>query len=290
MGTIFIGTCSWKYPSWEKLVYSQPKGINYLAEYAQKYNTVEVDQWFWSLFPEQKIKLPDPRAVKEYRESVPSHFRFSIKAPNSVTLTHYYSLGKKEPLQANPHFLSKAVFLDFLKRLEPLQPVLGPILLQFEYLNKQKMESQILFARLLENFMATLPAGYEYALEIRNPHYWNAEFLSMLARHRLTPVLLQGYWMPPIADLYRQWKAQLDPLPAIILRLHGEDREGMERASGESWNKIIRPRDAELKEIAEIAKQIVSLGQRLYINVNNHYEGSAPLTIEKLKGFLSLNA
>ena|SRR5208283_1605447 len=36
-----VGTCSWKYPSWKGLVYSRAAGINYLAEYAQKYDSVE---------------------------------------------------------------------------------------------------------------------------------------------------------------------------------------------------------------------------------------------------------
>ena len=44
-----IGTCSWKYPSWKGLVYSRATGIDYLSEYATRYNTVEVDQWFWAL-------------------------------------------------------------------------------------------------------------------------------------------------------------------------------------------------------------------------------------------------
>src|SRR6056297_1251867 len=34
MPSLRIGTCSWKYPSWEGLVYSAPKDINYLEEYA----------------------------------------------------------------------------------------------------------------------------------------------------------------------------------------------------------------------------------------------------------------
>ena len=33
--TLRIGTCSWKYPSWEGLVYSKATGINYLEEYAR---------------------------------------------------------------------------------------------------------------------------------------------------------------------------------------------------------------------------------------------------------------
>jgi aspartyl-tRNA(Asn)/glutamyl-tRNA(Gln) amidotransferase subunit A len=39
-----IGTCSWKYPSWRGLVYSEAPGINHLAEYSGKYDCVEVDQ------------------------------------------------------------------------------------------------------------------------------------------------------------------------------------------------------------------------------------------------------
>jgi uncharacterized protein YecE (DUF72 family) len=46
MPKLRIGTCSWKYPSWVGLVYSAERGIDYLAEYARKYDTVEVDQWF----------------------------------------------------------------------------------------------------------------------------------------------------------------------------------------------------------------------------------------------------
>ena len=39
-----IGTCSWKYDSWQGMVYSQPKPPNYLAEYAARYRTVEIDR------------------------------------------------------------------------------------------------------------------------------------------------------------------------------------------------------------------------------------------------------
>ena len=46
MSELRIGACSWKYPSWQGLVYSAAQGIDYLQEYAARYDTVEVDQWF----------------------------------------------------------------------------------------------------------------------------------------------------------------------------------------------------------------------------------------------------
>jgi uncharacterized protein YecE (DUF72 family) len=54
-----IGTCSWKYDSWKGLIYNVEKNYkpdDYLRDYAQHYNTVEIDQWFWSLFPIERIK------------------------------------------------------------------------------------------------------------------------------------------------------------------------------------------------------------------------------------------
>ncbi len=61
-----IGTCSWKYDSWVGLIYSENKKENYLSEYSKYYSTVEIDQWFWSLFPNSKVKLPDSQVVADY--------------------------------------------------------------------------------------------------------------------------------------------------------------------------------------------------------------------------------
>ena len=81
-GHLRVGTCSWKYDSWKGLVYRA--GVNYgpndyLPDYAKHFNTVEVDQWFWSLFP-PGVKLPDEATVRAYAESVPDDFLFTVKA------------------------------------------------------------------------------------------------------------------------------------------------------------------------------------------------------------------
>ena len=55
MAKIRIGTCSWKYDSWRGLVYRDQAKKNYLQEYSELYDTVEIDQWFWSLFGTGKV-------------------------------------------------------------------------------------------------------------------------------------------------------------------------------------------------------------------------------------------
>lgn len=68
---IHIGTCSWKYDSWQGLVYSDKPDLNHLEEYARNYDTVEIDQWFWSLHGSQTVTLPKAGVVNEYTGSIP---------------------------------------------------------------------------------------------------------------------------------------------------------------------------------------------------------------------------
>ena len=269
------------------MVYSAPRGINYLEEYAKKYETVEIDQWFWSLFDDEDIRLPRKSDVQDYRDSVPDDFRFTIKVPNSITLTHYYKAKKTDPLVANPYFLSLSLLEDFLSRLEPLQDVTGALIFQFEYLNRDKMESQEKFLELVNEFAAKLPSSYKYALEVRNPQYMNGDYFALLREHALTPVLLQGYWMPSIVDVYREWHEEIRMHGTSIIRLHGPDRKGIEEKTRKKWNKIVAAKNKELGAIAQMVNHFAGDEIDLYINVNNHYEGSAPLTIEKLRRLLA---
>ncbi len=280
---IRIGTCSWKYPSWSGLVYSAPQGINYLEEYARTYDSVEVDQWFWSLFAGDKVKLPDESVVAEYRQAVGDDFRFTVKVPNSLSLTHHYKPKKSDPLAPNPHFLSPDLWESFIDSLSGIHDVLGPLILQFEYLNKQKMKSRAEFVEQLGRFLQAVPAGPGIAVELRNARYVDASWFDFLGEHGACPVLLQGYWMPPITELYAKFKKELAAQKSVIIRLHGGDRKEIEERTGKSWDKIVEPRDHELEEVSRMADELAGGGVQVFVNVNNHYEGSAPRTIEKLR-------
>jgi uncharacterized protein YecE (DUF72 family) len=56
----------------------------------------------------------------------------------------------------------------------------------------------------------------------------------------------------------------------------------MEKLSGESWDRIIAPKDQELARVVDMVNDMRDRSLTVYLNVNNHYEGSAPLTIERL--------
>jgi uncharacterized protein YecE (DUF72 family) len=183
-----IGTCSWKYDSWKGLIYSDKAQLNYLKEYSQHYNTVEIDQFFWSLFDGSPLKMPEQHVVENYAESVPEDFKFSVKLPNSLTLTHYYG-GKK----INPYFLDPELFIEFIKLLTPLHNKIGTLMFQFEYMNKSKMSGLSELAERFEMFLSKIESPFPLGIEIRNPWYLNKYYFDFLQRNNLSHVFLQGY-------------------------------------------------------------------------------------------------
>lgn len=278
---IRIGTCSWKYDSWKGIIYPEKGKFNYLEEYSKHYNTVEVDQWFWSLFGVKKVQPPKDTDVKAYTKSVPNDFMFSIKIPNSITLTHFYNRDKKALLKKNPHFFSPDLFDSFLTTLKPMKKNLGPLMFQFEYLNKQKMSGLAEFIDRFEAFLETVDKKYLYGVEIRNPNYLKKPLFEFIKRNKLVIVFLQGYYMPPIKSLFNEFKEYIKG--TTIIRLHGPDRSGIEKKTGGDWSKIVEPKDEELGDVADIVNYLKKKKVDIWVNVNNHYEGSAPLTIQKIQ-------
>jgi uncharacterized protein YecE (DUF72 family) len=90
--------------------------------------------------------------------------------------------------------------------------------------------------------------------------------------------------MPPVVELIEKFFDYLKG--TVVIRLHGPDRKGIEEASGGNWNKIIEPKDEEINQFVKIIIKLLNRNIDIYLNVNNHYEGSAPLTIRKINNLL----
>jgi len=250
------------------------RSFNYLEEYAKHYNTVEIDQWFWSLHG-KKVTLPNRSVVKEYNSSTPEDFKFTIKAPNSLTLTHHYK--STEP---NRHFLSPDLMENFLSSLEGIKSKVGMLMFQFEYLNKQKMPSYKKFEKQFSHFRNFVNSDIPIGIEIRNPNYLHERFFAFLNDINVAPVLLQGYYMPQITEVYEKYKTFINN--SVVIRLHGYDRKAIEEKTNKIWSTIVDPKDSELASIVNVFIELLEKEVELYANINNHYEGSAPLMIKKI--------
>jgi len=94
--------------------------------------------------------------------------------------------------------------------------------------------------------------------------------------------------MPPITEVYSRFKDHIKDL--TVIRLHGPDRKGIEKIANDNWNQIYINRDKEIKSIVEMIKELQNKEVDLFVNVNNHFEGSAPLTIEKITSKIGLTS
>ncbi len=272
MGMKF-GTCSWNYDSWVGLVYREPRkrAADYLAEYARAYDLAEVDSWFY--------KLPARREAEEYAAAVPRDFTFVCKAPRDISLTHFRS---DQDLR-NPAFLSAALYKQFLENIGPIARQTGAVVLEFEYLNKTKMPSRQAFMDRLGVFLSEVPKDIPLAIECRNGQWLDEAWFSFLARAGAACVLSEKQYLPPIADLASAFGRLLGP--AVVVRLLGGDRKAMEEKTQNRWDEIVEPQP-QLPRIAAALKDLAGEGRTVLVDVNNHFEGSAPKTIERLKGFL----
>jgi uncharacterized protein YecE (DUF72 family) len=290
-GRLRVGTCSWKYDSWRGLLYDRDTKYHaddYLVDYSKHLDTVEVDQWFWSLYPAGP-KLPDRTQVTTYARSVPEDFVFAVKAPNSITLTHFYAKQPKSYAKyanaPNPHFLSVELLERFLESLQPMRSRLGPIMFQFEYLNRKKIPSREAFLERMDAFFSGAPRGYRYAVETRNPNYLSEAYFEFLRERNLGHVFVDGYYMPAIGEAFHKYDTRTADF--CVIRLLGTDRAGMEDTTGGVWNRLVEQRDEGIRTAVEIVKANADRMITTYVMVNNHYEGSAPLTVERFLAALA---
>ncbi len=277
MAQLKIGTCSWKFESWVGLVYSRTFGTaaRYLREYSGKYRTAEIDSWFY--------RMPDRGVVLDYLDNVNEDFCFTCKLPMSISLTHHRKRKGESGLRSNPDFLSTELFSEFTGAVEPMAGRLDAIMLQFEYLNRKKMASLDHFLRSLEGFVENVPESVPLAIEIRNSNYIHKEYFQFLREKNLKHVFSEKLYMPHVYGVYDKFGDLLTG--AAVIRLLGGDRKSIEELTGKEWNKLVEPKE-DLEEVAAMAADIRNRGMDLTVNINNHYEGSAPLTIERFEKIL----
>jgi uncharacterized protein YecE (DUF72 family) len=265
-----FGTCSWNYDSWIGSVYSgkQKYSGDYLPEYSEKYNTVEIDSWFY--------RIPDKNIVIKYIENVGDNFRFTAKVPQIFTKPLLFGRNTKE---VNFDFLSADRFLEFIDVIEPILPIMTCLIFQFEYLNKQKMESLTMFLDKVSVFKEKIPKKIPIAFEIRNSNYIQENYFSTLNELGIMPVLVEKVYMPPINTVYDRFKSLIND--TLIIRLLGGDRKEIESLTNNKWNRIVAPKN-NIGEIAELIKD-ASSKINVTVNINNHYEGSGPSSIDRIR-------
>jgi uncharacterized protein YecE (DUF72 family) len=254
---ILLGTCAFTASGWNGAFY--PKGMKsteYLTYYSQRFETVEVDSTFYG--------CPNPKTVENWYEKTQPGFIFSVKVPQSIT-------HEKILVDCRPEFET------FVETMDLLKEKLGVILFQFPCLDRWHIKDRHAFSDRLLPFLRLLPREQQFAVEIRNREWLDAEFADMLRSFNVALVLQDMGTMPEPSEI------SFDPITANFsyVRLLG-NRKQIELATT-VWDKVVADKTEKVSDWVRHCLQVQRRGVKQYVYANNHYEGYSPATVEKFR-------
>lgn len=150
---IHVGTSGYSYKEWKGSFYPEKiPAKEMLRYYAERLSTVEINATFY--------RMPQPSMLENWKEQVPTSFRFSLKAPQRIT--HIKRL--KEIEDETKYFLETASVLG---------DELGVVLFQLPPNFKKDLPR-------LEAFLKQLPPATRAAFEFRHPTWFDDDVLELL--------------------------------------------------------------------------------------------------------------
>jgi uncharacterized protein YecE (DUF72 family) len=281
-GEVRLGTMSWSYVGWIGLVYASgtPRGLlseRGLGAYSKNplLRAVEIDRTYYE---------PLAASVFEaYAAQVPEGFRFTAKASEECVVPRFPThprYGKRRG-ELNPRYLDASWAADMVVApfIEGLGHKAGVLVFQFPPLASSEHRD---FPDQLHSFLARLPRGRSYAVEVRNPELLTPAYAAALADSGA--VHCHSVWtgMP---SLHAQ--AKLMPVRArrpLVLRWLMRRTLSYEDAQSryEPFDRVAEEDAENLAAVADMATQAALDGVPAWIAVDNKAEGCAPETIARL--------
>jgi uncharacterized protein YecE (DUF72 family) len=289
---IFIGGSSWKYEGWLGQIYVRSRyqtrgrfsqklfNDTCLSEYASIFPTVCGDFAFY--------QFPSDDFWRKLFAQVPAGFQFAFKVPEQITCrifpshARYGAQGGRE----NETFLDADLLREaFVRPLEAYRDKTALLILEFGAFSPRAFARPADFVDRLDPFLAKLPAGFRYSVEIRNPDFLVPDYFACLRSHGVAHVYNAWTKMPQLPEqiaipdsrtadflvtraLLRQGRAYEDAV-----------REFSPYAEVKEPNPFARQGIREILEIAQMEDRTA------FIFINNRLEGNAPGTIVSiLKG------
>ena len=175
---VYVGTSSWKYPGWCGMIYDPVRyeyrgkfaearfKRNCLAEYAEVFKTVCVDAAYYA-FPSQQY-------LEGMVNQTPDEFVFGLKVTDAITLKKFPNLSRfgARAGKPNENFLNAELFVKgFLGPCEAVRSAIGVLLFEFSRFGPGDYEHGREFLADLDRFLGQLPAGWPYAVEMRNRNW-----------------------------------------------------------------------------------------------------------------------
>jgi uncharacterized protein YecE (DUF72 family) len=198
--------------------------------------------------------VPSASTVRAWAMRVPASFVFSAKMTR--TITHDRELLDIEAdLQA------------FVGRLRTLGDKLGAVVVQFPRSFNRGFEDR------LRAFLPLLPRDIRFAVEFRNSSWDHPAVFELLRQYGVAWCITHWQDLPPVIETTADFS---------YFRLVGFHDEFSQ------LDRVQRDRSQELASWARTIADLTARVSRIYVYINNHYEGHSPSTINRLKALLGL--
>jgi uncharacterized protein YecE (DUF72 family) len=284
---VYFGTSSWKYESWLGSIYTRERyttrgrfsrkkfEAECLREYAETFPVAGGDFSFY--------QFPTAEYWKKLFHGLPAAFGFGLKVPEEITVKRWPGHARygSRAGQPNEHFLDVAHFdRAFTRVLKPHRRHVAVLMFEFGAFSPMDFPSAADFIENLERFLQALPAGWRYAVEIRNKEYLVRDYFAVLARYNAAHVFNAWTWMPHIADqmaLAHAFTADFTVVRALLSKGRTYEQAVKQFAP---YQEIQQPDLATRDALRQVVDRAQRVGQRTYVFVNNRLEGNAPATIE----------
>ena len=281
---IRLGTSSWSFPGWSGIVYAhsasqQTLAREGLAAYAAHplLRTVGIDRSYYAPLAEQTFAA--------YAEVVPQGFRFLAKAAERLTLARFPAHARwgAEAGQYNRLYLDAAWATDAVigPMLAGLGDSAGPLVFQFPPQDVAAQGGVGGFVERLHGFLAALPAGCLYAVEVRNRDLFCDDYLAVLADTGAVHCVNQHPTMPSPGAQAARLPARA---PALVVRWMLGDGMRYEQARNRfaPFDRLVEPAPRVRGEIAGLLAEAAANGTQAWVSINNKAEGCAPLSAVEL--------
>jgi len=295
---IRLGTSSWSFPGWTGLVYAPRNGRQPtekdlartgLPAYAAHplFHTVSLDRTFYAPLSRE--------AFAAYAGQVPAGFRFVVKAPAAITDPVIRRSGSGEPARANPSFLdATAAAVAFVQpAVAGLGAAAGPLVFQFPPLGRTLLADVPGLAARIGSFLAALPRGPVYAVEVRDPELVGPPLAAAVAAAGAVPCLAVHARMPPVdeqAEAFGVARAmggrtagQAGGTPLVARwNLHAGKVYEQAKSDYFPFDRLVDEDPASRLALARLLRLAAAADRDAFVTINNKAEGSGPLSVLRL--------
>ena len=269
-----FGTSSWSFPGWQGLVYDRRTTQSLLARhglaaYAEHplLRTVGVDRTFYAPI--------GARDFATYAAAVPDDFRFLVKACSVCTA--HRNRRDDGSWQDNPGYLDASFATEQVVApfVEGLGQKAGPLVFQFPPHGPRDPRA---FADDLGAFLAALPRGPAYAVELRDQPLFTPEYIDALRAANAGHCLSLHPRMPPVNEQAAASAALDGPLVVRWMLKRGLGyRAAQERYS--PFDQLVDPDPGSRADIAALCLDATRADRDVFVIVNNKAEGCAPQSV-----------